>query len=63
MEVAHPGASYNPTYEDHQELLAKAVAFHLRERDKEKKLARFSRMEKGVRILLIVTQYLQAFLR
>lgn len=24
VEVAHPGASYNPTFDDHQELLAKA---------------------------------------
>lgn len=40
VEVAHAGASYNPTYEDHQDLLAAA---HEIEVDKEKKQKRIER--------------------
>jgi nucleolar protein 53 len=43
IEVAQPGASYHPAPEDHQELLAQAIAFRLRQQDAEKKNQRAMR--------------------
>eukprot|EP01122_Echinamoeba_exundans_P014671 TRINITY_DN668_c0_g2_i1.p1 TRINITY_DN668_c0_g2~~TRINITY_DN668_c0_g2_i1.p1 ORF type:complete len:463 (+),score=132.97 TRINITY_DN668_c0_g2_i1:16-1404(+) len=40
VEVAQPGASYHPAPDDHQELLAQAIAFRLRQQDAEKKRQR-----------------------
>ena len=33
VEVAHPGASYNPSYEDHQDAMGEAVAAELEKQD------------------------------
>ncbi|KAL3874911.1 hypothetical protein ACJMK2_037863 [Sinanodonta woodiana] len=38
VEVPHPGASYNPTYEDHQELLMKAHNVEKKKQKQEKRL-------------------------
>lgn len=40
VEVPHPGASYNPTFEDHQDLLTKAAITEIEEIMKETKLKR-----------------------
>jgi len=45
VEVPHAGASYNPARDDHQELLAKAVSYHIRKDEKEKILAKKARRE------------------
>nr|CAG4647956.1 EOG090X07H9 [Moina brachiata]SVE93052.1 EOG090X07H9 [Moina brachiata] len=39
VEVPHPGASYNPTFQDHQELLQKACQNESKEIHKEKKIS------------------------
>ena len=40
VEVAHPGASYNPTFEDHQDLLQKALDTEKKQEKEELKLHR-----------------------
>lgn len=40
IELPHPGTSYNPTYEDHQELLLKAHMVELEKLKKEEKIIR-----------------------
>ncbi|KAK2193285.1 hypothetical protein NP493_16g10004 [Ridgeia piscesae] len=40
VEVPHPGASYNPSYDDHQELLTKAVEVEIVKDKEEMKLIR-----------------------
>jgi nucleolar protein 53 len=40
IELPHPGTSYNPTYEDHQDLLLKAHLVELEKLKKEEKLMR-----------------------
>lgn len=40
VEVPHPGASYNPTFQDHQELLQKACLNEAKEIKKEKKVSK-----------------------
>ena len=40
VEVPHPGASYNPTYEDHQELLTKAKLIEYAKDRDEKRVER-----------------------
>lgn len=40
VELPHPGTSYNPTYEDHQDLLLKAHLVELEKLKKEEKIMR-----------------------
>ena len=40
VEYPHPGMSYNPTFEDHQDLLLMARKIELSEIEKEEKLRR-----------------------
>ncbi|KAI0216558.1 Ribosome biogenesis protein NOP53 [Lamellibrachia satsuma] len=40
VEVPHPGASYNPTYDDHQDLLKKAADVEIAKEKEELKLTR-----------------------
>ncbi len=38
IEIAPPGSSYNPTYEDHQDVLGEALAQELERSEKERYL-------------------------
>lgn len=40
VEVPHPGSSYNPTFDDHQELLRKACEVEVKELKQEAKTRR-----------------------
>jgi nucleolar protein 53 len=40
VEVPHPGTSYNPDYDDHQDLLLKAHLVELKKLKQEEKLMR-----------------------
>lgn len=40
MEAPHPGTSYNPDYDDHQDLLLKAHLAELKKLQDEQKLMR-----------------------
>ncbi|XP_066279886.1 ribosome biogenesis protein NOP53-like [Branchiostoma lanceolatum] len=44
VEVIHPGGSYNPTFEDHQQLLQQAVQSERKKVKDEKKLERQTRL-------------------
>ncbi|XP_078593586.1 ribosome biogenesis protein NOP53-like [Branchiostoma floridae x Branchiostoma japonicum] len=44
VEVIHPGGSYNPTFEDHQQLLQQAVRTESKKVKAEKKLERQARL-------------------
>ncbi|XP_071491718.1 ribosome biogenesis protein NOP53-like [Diadema antillarum] len=46
VEVVHPGASYNPAFEDHQELIQKAISVELERQKKEDKLERWHKFKK-----------------
>ena len=40
IEIPHPGTSYNPDYDDHQDLLLKAHVIELQRLQEEQKLMR-----------------------
>ena len=40
IEIPHPGTSYNPDYDDHQDLLMKAHLVELKKLQEEQKLMR-----------------------
>ncbi|XP_072172986.1 ribosome biogenesis protein NOP53-like [Diadema setosum] len=46
VEVVHPGASYNPSFEDHQELIQKAINVELERQKKEDKIERWHKFKK-----------------